>query len=57
MAKPKPYITLDLRCSCGATLYVELPQEAAAGYLSEKLFTLTTRWTEAHAAHHQEPKK
>lgn len=53
---PKHFLTLDLRCACGATFYVELPQETAASYLSERLFTLTTAWTHAHAAHHQEPK-
>lgn len=56
-AKPKPFLSLELRCACGSSLFVELPQETAATYLSEKLFALSTAWTQAHAAHHQEPKK
>ncbi len=55
--KPRPCLTIDLRCGCGASLYVELPQEVAATYLAEKLLTLGTTWTNGHAAHHQEPKR
>lgn len=56
-AKPKPFLSLELRCGCGGALFVEMPQEAASSYLGEKLLSLGTAWTNAHAAHHQEPKK
>ncbi len=46
--KPKPFLTIDQRCACGSTLSIELPQEVAATYLAEKLFTLMTAWTTHH---------
>lgn len=58
-AKLKPYLTLDLRCGCGAALYVEVPQEPsyAAHPLTAEVMKLGGAWTAAHAAHHQEPTK
>lgn len=67
-AKPRSFLTVDLKCGCGSHLFIEVPQEAAATYLSEKLLHLATVWSTQHshgptleklvgAAHHKEPKK
>lgn len=57
--KLKPYITLDLRCGCGASLYVEVPQEPsyATHPLTAEVMKLGAAWSGQHAAHHQESKK
>lgn len=54
--KPQPFFTLEQRCACGSSLFVECPQETSYS-LSNDLVKLATTWTTAHAAHHQEPKK
>jgi hypothetical protein len=52
--KPKPFLVLDLRCGCGASLFVECPQEASYS-LANDFVRLSTSWSQAHAAHHKEP--
>ena len=58
--KPKPFLTLDLSCGCGACLFVEVPQEPSSGYdpngLTRAVVSLALNWSNAHAAHHKEPK-
>lgn len=56
-AKPKPYLTLELRCGCGGNLFAEVPQETTFNDVAKALLELGTAWTKAHAAHHQEPKR
>lgn len=63
-AKPKPFLSLELRCGsggfsgCGSSLFIELPQQPERfSDLPLKLVDLATAWTAAHKAHHQEPKK
>lgn len=57
--KPKPFMSLELRCCCGSSPFVELPQEPAyqSNALPLETVKLGVAWTQAHAAHHQEPKK
>jgi hypothetical protein len=57
--KPKSWLSLELRCGCGASLFVEVPQEPSYGthLLTAEVTKLGQLWTQAHAAHHQEPKK
>lgn len=46
--KPKAFLTLELRCGCGAGMFVEVPQDA--GYsLANDLTKLAATWTNAHA--------
>jgi hypothetical protein len=56
---PKPFLTLELRCGCGAAFFVEVQQDQtyAGVSLSTELVKLGSAFTQAHAAHHQEPKK
>lgn len=58
-AKVKPFLSLELRCACGGSLFVEVPQEPSysATELPKAVVALGVSWTNAHAAHHQEPKK
>lgn len=53
--KPKPFLTLELRCGCGASLFAELPQDPGFSSICNDFIKLGTEWTKAHAAHHQEP--
>lgn len=57
--KPKPFLALELRCGCGGSLFVEVPEEVnySSNPLDHAVVKLGIAWTEAHAAHHQEPKK
>lgn len=50
----KPMV-LDLKCGCGATLYIEV----TPGYAWDfgELMKLATAWTGAHRVHHVEPAK
>jgi hypothetical protein len=51
-AQRKPYLTLDLRCGCDASLFVECPQEASYS-LANDLTKLAATWSQSHAAHHR----
>lgn len=57
--KPKPFLSLELRCVCGSSLFVELPQEPnySTNELPKSVVQLGVAFTNAHAAHHQEPAK
>ena len=57
MSDAKPTLALDLRCSCSATLFVDVPQTTMFTDLEKAVIDLGKAWTHAHAAHHQEPKK
>lgn len=60
MSDTKPFLTLDIRCCCGGSLFVEVPQEEHKFHgldLPKAVVQLGVSWSNAHAAHHQEPKK
>jgi hypothetical protein len=56
--RERHYLTLDLRCSCGASLYVEVPDEPTkycSDPLPHEVLKLAVAWTRAHEGHHREP--